>query len=113
MEIDCIKHCRAACCRNFKYINLSRKEAAQLRGSGTSLLFIEEKRNGKSEYEKVGNCGFEKNGRCTTHNLKPATCNEFQPGSRDCLKFRAENPKDVVELTEADEKFQNWYFGWD
>ena len=112
-ELDCIKHCDSACCKFSKYLRFSKKEALMLEASGTALKVMgEEGVDGRSEYIKNGNCGLEVNGACGGYELRPKTCRDFRMGSRDCLRFRAEHPEAVKELTPTDIEFQGEYFGW-
>lgn len=114
MELDCVSHCDAACCKFAKYLRFGPDEAKMLADAGTVLVPIGEAgRDGKSDYEKDGACAVESNGQCRQYAFRPEICRDFRVGSRQCLVYRAEHPEAVKALTPRDAKFQQEYFGWD
>ncbi len=111
IELDCVAHCDAACCKFGKFLRFSRAEAATVMGAGTVLTEGEIGRDGRSECVMQGGCKLESAGLCTIYELRPRICREFKAGSKECLKFRAGHPEAVKARTPVDISFQSRYFG--
>lgn len=119
-EINCLKHCNAICCSKRIYYEIWPSEAGYFNKEQQELELVEEGFDAgyKSLYRRIKPCSHLKGNICTqdphiTHgeDKRPKVCEGFHAGNRTCLKYRAENPDDVIALTEADVKFQRWYLG--
>lgn len=116
----CIRDCRSICCNKAKYLLFTPIEAKLLINASVYLVdkldSAPDPVSGRKMYTKYGPCTLlEENGKCKKfgHKDRPRICKEFTEGSKECLRFRAENPEGVINLTKKDVEFQNWYFGYD